>query len=582
MDTHPDTPGTVYYVGGEAAASALLYAGQTNRTCCPAEAAVSAPTSNDLIICTTKHLSARLLGHLYIGRPERTAPGLLFAPSEDDLHSLCKLKADEMATPSPAIGKRVFVYSDKDFSELQRGEDSIIGGNVSSERLLSLVGSRPSVLTIIGHSDGIDLRLSQKQFACTFLDSAPTPSPLLPHCQVVGHCTRFPSWPRVTDAHKAGWIVPTSSLRAEIGIIFGCNVLRLNDGVVDPANSLAARLLRLSGLRVLITLWRREIVLADGAFLNGLINDLCTGHTVGSAVATFNKSALSERYGIKLCIVGDPRFSLPAGQTFARLPVSELPAPTSKSTIAARPSEASAISLLREIIVSTAGQAAYDRSKGLALAEGLRRHTAYNQLHGHDRQGHLRTLDEALLDFLSPAARLDLLYGPFSQLEWVHENAVCASCFDQARLLRRNFLRYRVKARTLIRCANCGDSFDAPDDWNIRLDLSRLDQGLVAITGVSAGALGQSTLVVSESSSAGRMKGPVHQIQRLPDTTASTLVFRLPQQLPSFALCCEVAIVSQLELGGIAFKLRKLPGGRIFTLSNSRVPGSGETLRQMT
>jgi len=110
--------------------------------------------------------------------------------------------------------------------------------------------------------------------------------------------------PSIDDAQRKGWIVPLTALRAEVGIILGCSMLRLRDGVIDPAYGFAAAMLRQADFGVLVTTWRMEII----RDVNSLINDICSGTMVGVAVRAYNTSPMANRLKSQPLLVGGPLF----------------------------------------------------------------------------------------------------------------------------------------------------------------------------------------------------------------------------------------------------------------------------------
>jgi hypothetical protein len=314
-------PGVVWALGAEAVAAAKEYAYFTRRANQQCDNLRELDASScDVIVCATIDLTAPLLYELSRDRAGSGIPGLICARNSSELIEVCRRQARKLDR-LPIIPRRVFVYAGLDFAITERGTDVIIGGAVTPDDLRRVLSSDAAILTICGHSDGIDLRLSFSQIACPFLDSPTHEHPgFLPPCKVLDQCIRFPVRPQIAAASKAGWILPLQILRAEAAIISACHVVRLSDGVIDPAYGLAASLLRQSDCGVIITTWRKELATSDGSHLNPLINDLCSGTSVGMAVGAFNASSAARRADLRLCIIGDPCFAIAPHQSFSQLP----------------------------------------------------------------------------------------------------------------------------------------------------------------------------------------------------------------------------------------------------------------------
>ena len=546
-------PGMVIGIGSEAIAASKLYAHLTGRTyrVCASVKDVSA-SSHDVVICSTKELTAHLMYNLYVDGDSAGSPGLIFAPTEQGLEELCVKQAAKLhmqRTPP----KRVFVHPTLDYQLIERGVDVFLSGMQPLERIMERLSTRASILSIFAHSDGIDLQLASRTYLCPFFEpasrmAAADAERFGPRCQVLGQCTKAPHNPNMLRATNEEWIMPLQILRADIGILIGCSVVRLHDGIIDSSYSLATGILRQADCGTVVTTWRGDFGRPDGAEVNSLINDLCSGTTAGKAVASFNNSQLAIHYGLTLCVLGDPCYSIHPHGAFARLPEPETASLANgrKRSFSPRASESA---LLAEAInLSLQMNPAFDHVQGQALASRLSRMTP-------DGEGDLdpAALDLALLDFLSSAPWLSAFFINFIEVANSTEHSICPACSAPARSCNFLFPMHAVGPRYIIRCASCGDVLDAPCEWRLALNLERIERGLFSVSGIPAGSQIKVCLI--------NLHGLLYQTYSWHTPQVGECEFRLLDNLPPVPLFCRVLIANSLRVGSISFRVRQLPDG---------------------
>jgi hypothetical protein len=504
------------------------------------------------------------MNRLYVEGDHGGVPGLLCAPSPAELEEVCRRQAAKLVRPAVQTPRRVFLYPTMDFDHIRRGTDLIIGGNHSSAGVLAALSAGAAVLAISTHSDGIDVTLSSRQFGCPFLTPSTMPEPL-PQCQVVGRCTRFPAWPTIMDAQKSGRIVPLSGIRADICILLSCSILRLPDGIINPGHALAAALLQQADLGVLVTTWRRERLIQDGACLNGMINALCSGEAVGSVVRSFNDSSLAGELGIKLCVIGDPRFRVHIAATFNQLPEAR-----GTSPIAVRPSSTATrqsngeITLLRSAIEQTIRtKSVFDMAKARLLLRGLEQ-LANPSLPGHPIAWNVANLDSVLLDFLCAAPQLHSFFSGLGKEEEIDERDVCPCCLEPARGSMLTFPTHGAEPRRLVRCAVCADSLNVPRGWQFALDLGQFGNRMIALSGVPQGAQARVSFVAL-ADSIGPMRSRIFETHLVDPSQRRQLTYRIPDQLPPVPLYCRILVAHRLKIGLISFKIRQLSDGTLIS-----------------
>src|SRR5205807_9836657 len=65
------------------------------------------------------------------------------------------------------------------------------------------------------------------------------------------------------------------------------------------------------------------------------------------------------------------------------------------------------------------------------------------------------------------------------------EDGICPSCLSPARLHWRTFSDYQVRPWRIVSCARCEDSI-MPESWQVSLDLSRVAETYVCVSGFPA------------------------------------------------------------------------------------------------
>lgn len=552
-------PGRVFALGEKVATPAKLYARLTGRPyrICGTIAGLEAH-QNDVIVCTTDELTPHLMERLYVDEQSAGLPGLIFAATPALLEDVCKRQISKLISGIKVNPQRIFIYPMLNFSSFSRGLDTFISGQEAARDLLPKLASGASILSIVGHSDGISLDISHRSVLCPFVSSPAAEGELRPTCQVMGRCTKFPIQPSMAEAQAASWILSLHTLRAEIGVISTCAAVRLRDGVIDPAYGLAASLLSQAAFGAIITTWRKEPGTDDGSHLNSLINDLSGGAMVGVATALLNRSAFCARSGIKFCVVGDPCFALANAPDYAQLPeVSEdaskqaesahsLPSSTSKQR------ERSGVDLLGDAILwSLKTNSAYDTCKGKSLAAELTASTNYgNPGCSTDAQSHI---GDHLLEFLSPFPWLPGFFQRFCEIEKITEGVDCPVCFAPARVFRLTFPGYSARVREVTSCSSCGDTRDMPSIWRIGLDLTELEEGLVSVAGIPIESQSMICMV--------NLWGSLYRAYPTNISRESSFSFRLPADLPPVPMFCRILFAHELDLGALSFKVRQMPDG---------------------
>lgn len=567
-------PGCVHSLG-EAESAGRLYADLTGRphvSCTSIEYALS---SHDVVVCLAAELTPNLMNFLYAKSTSIGAPGLICAATTSELETVCRHQVARLARKRRETPKRIFLFPNQDFRQIRNGTDTFVSGSLSTGELLGLVSSDADILFIYTRGDGVDFALSSRHFVCPFLPGAPQPNSLVPACQYLGRCTRFPARPPISAARDAGWLVPLSALRAEIAIIEACRIAKLRDGIVGTDYGLMATLPLQADFGVLLTTWREGFgLIPDQSTFQSLfrdfIEDLSAGAMAGAAVHRFNRSDVVAMFGLNLCVIGDPCFRLVANGSFTALPKSaqgsESAALRSPAPRPGMQSDNPEAALLHDAVVQTMRYDPHcDPLKGEVLA---RRLAACKQAApAPSTVSDPNSLDLAFLEFLETASFFDSFRktsvsesGLSFTVEDVAENAVCPSCHSIAQSFSMRFPNYGARAWRIFQCACC-DKAVIPDDWHLSLDLARIEDGILALSGLPSDA----EILLSLRGEYPLQDMLHHRRHVKTSSEERPAVFELPTGLPLIPLRCRLLIARQLEFACIQFGLRLLQDGKLST-----------------
>jgi hypothetical protein len=555
-------PGIVYGLGQEVDGPTRLYASLTGRQyrLCRTIKEIQA-SRNDVVVCKNSDITSNFMHQLYVQSGDG-APGLITASTLRILEDVCRKQAAKFARPHAQNPKRVFLQSTGDFTSYEKDGDHYIGGMERKEALLSALSMNASLLLVDAHSDGIDLNLNYRHFLCPLLDPIDSQDPLTPTCEILGQCTQFPSYPKIAHAERAGWLLPLRVLRAGIGVISACNVVRVRDDYVGPSYNLGLSLLHRGDFGAIVTTWRREMSGPGGSHLNGLINDLSAGEKVGVAVGTFNRSTAAIRLGsVKLCVLGDPCFSIPPNGSYVPLPLPEDPSlavweEEKRGAYGASPTKAE-VALLKTATLNALNiNTRLDPVKGRELLAALDALDLKSDREASPADFEIASC--AALDFLAPSPFLGNYYlYPFSGMDQLSETVTCPMCLGKAKGFRLTFPTHNAQPRNGVRCPACGDCSLTPVGWHLQADLSRVREGRFVISGFPAGTHLRAYLINVDGS-----------LYRALDVDPSNPWFCFPK-LPTIPLYCQVLMISSLQIGSVGFKFRPLSDGRFQTLASA-------------
>jgi hypothetical protein len=258
----------------------------------------------DILVTTWSSITYSVLDWLYSTK-RRAAPGIICAgnPSELRRHVILAAVSSGLSPPDHGL-TWTGVSPTCEFDTHSRGSLRIFGKAASAQAVRAAMGAGAGVLVVNSHGDGVDVFLGQSLALCP-LDRRQTAADRLraPSCCVRDICHRY-SQPteRVTGTDL---VMSPDDVQARVALFDVCYGVLVADSIMDPRWALGPRLVANGGIGAFVTTW--ELVLLEPSKLEGLVEDLQRGATIGSAVGRFNRSVASRRTNTRLCVFGDPR-----------------------------------------------------------------------------------------------------------------------------------------------------------------------------------------------------------------------------------------------------------------------------------
>jgi hypothetical protein len=205
--------------------------------------------------------------------------------------------------------------------------DRISDSDASPEVVRSILRGPSSVLGFLGHSDGVDARLSNRATLCARVESGTVDLHLRPaNCDTTGYCHRR-HIARV-DALASGALLSPSVIAARVVLMMSCYVVNPIDCSVHPAHGLMAQLMQNAAVGAVVAPW--EVAFPYLEELLEFAEPLLRGHSIGEALAGFYRSSLGTRRACnRYLLFGDPAIRAVSPGVAARLDDARRLAPTS-------------------------------------------------------------------------------------------------------------------------------------------------------------------------------------------------------------------------------------------------------------
>jgi hypothetical protein len=369
--------------------------------------------------------------------------------------------------------RRVDVYPDVPMGSVQTAALHVHGRGATLEACMASMGAGAGVLTLAGHSGGIDAPLPSNGLLCTMdrmgegWDATRAPT-----CAMSGICVMRQA--PIGEVWASGAPVPPERVRARVFLFNACWGLRSPVGLIEWRWSLCQRLLQGAQVGAIVTSW--SIIRTGPAGVHALITAIASGQTLGEAVAAHNNGVPGWERAL-LCILGDPRMRLPAPAAaldYPAMPTRQPPPPPLFS--------ATANATFLRACLAAATPAGPAPAATVPLVEALQRYevAAYGHTRGESLRAELRT---AVRDhFLAAPVSLFQLWSDMSHAcERADDDPRCAGC---GRLTQTHLHSLRIPSaprRRVSVCPSCGHVEDAPEHSTLALDVG--EPGTIRLAG---------------------------------------------------------------------------------------------------
>lgn len=180
----------------------------------------------------------------------------------------------------------------------------IVGAHATEEELNTCLGADTDILTILSHSDGIDVDLG-RSVLCSVKGRTLSRSVQPPTCLMRSYCHRV--FQPVNAALSSGRLIETSRLRARVVILMTCFATPMFKAPIDVEWSLLAAIMEGSGVEAVIA--AQGSIFPRVQDMELLLELLQAGCSTGEALRRFEET--SEQTGIpKLRLFGHPDLRL--------------------------------------------------------------------------------------------------------------------------------------------------------------------------------------------------------------------------------------------------------------------------------
>ena len=339
--------------------------------------------------------------------------------------------------------------------------DQITGPGSDSLTIQQILNGPSSILGFVGHSDGVDARLSKNSTLCARVQCKSVDLNNRPaNCDVTGYChrqhlTRF-------DALSTGRLIAPSSISARVVLMMSCYVARPSDCSVHPVHGLMSQLLQNPYVGAVVAPW--EVAFPSVPELLEISSLLIDGHNLRKTLANYYHSSQGALNGCnRYLLFGDPSIRVKSINGLAKSF-----SPKQHSITTSR-SDKNRVSLpvstngwLRARLERISRKPIRNSDGALRVSEQMLRQ-AFQSLELIESKGSSARLNELVLQAI-------LNFEGSSFVHWFEEAiglpkhlnqpTFCFGCGERGRLLR---LETRFGARWMACCTQC-DSFyaDAP------------------------------------------------------------------------------------------------------------------------
>jgi len=468
--------GTVIALGHDVAEEAKLYAHLTLRECVVASNLRDLPRMMpaSVVVTTEEMVTEKLLQTLYEELSQTSLLGLIYAPTLRQLRQQVLVRSAAAylclngLASSPQV-QRVDVLVGTDIGYAVSQQWQILGNEASAAEIREALSTGAGVLSLVSHSDGVNSPLSNGSVLCA-VDGAPPEAPVsgAPACVVTGTCYRRRE--PISIALASGALVSPSVIQARILVADICWGLLPPLDVIHPAWGLGRRFLENPSIGAFITCW--EIIRTSPHLIAPIADAIANGKPVGESLSEQLSSARWKKFGRRMCLIGDPRVSVP--KPLSPLTLASVLRPLLQKERAAK---AGAVEFLRAYITlarRNVGGTYEDRSETVLTALSAYQEALWTGASiesAPDAPG--PRLREAFMSFV--LGRFSVAYPIWQQFadDWVVlEPRRCYGCQRWAVVTEFRLCILGASARRVTNCQSCGTIEDVPAETDVTFSVS--------------------------------------------------------------------------------------------------------------
>jgi hypothetical protein len=393
--------------------------------------------------------------------------GLICAATLSELTSEVLFRATTIhGQPSPAYSQiDISSFLEAGSQELGAGR-LLVGGKATPAEVSKAVAHGAGVLTINGHSDGIDVQLGAGAWACPIQDPDYSGEPdAPPRCVQTHHCHRHDV--PLSDLERMPTVDPRS-INARVLLWMSCH------GVIPPNPVLGARwalvrqLQRLRQTGAIVTTTGASFIFPHEV-LDDLARPIASGESVGQVLGRLSASSANRGFARELILFGDPAVrAMPQGSPAH-------PRVVSRNLSSKPPPSADChIGFLKVITQSCIGESEDCRlARERAYLAATRFDQALKQRTADDSHG--EATRRAILEYLPQMPSvLAYLVDYTSMYEVTFEGeTLCSACGRSGHsYLARGGFDNEIPRR-VITCRVCSLAGDSPADLRLGLKITR-------------------------------------------------------------------------------------------------------------
>ena len=463
----------------------LLYAHLTRRNFRYAESIeeITKGKAPAIVIVDPQLLDADLLELLYKPSAGTTVPGIIFSEDPKELRKQVLIRTAAAQLSGKIESDRIDLHPILDFGQRTKPGYQLLGGTTDPKEIRTALASGAGLLLVSTHSDGIDAKMGKDLTLCP-MDVVQTNSNLFfsPVCFATQFCHRHTM--SMQEFLRSDHFLSPEDIAAQIFILNGCQGLLLRSSLIDLNWSFAKRFSNSSSLGAIVTTWETVISIPNQTIF--LAQNILNGMPVGKAVAIFNKSPEAKIFGRnRMCLLGDPRVTLPAKSGKSGLP------DRSKTS----PKVEDKTNILKLLGKNKAAQAEFfDICFSLLLKQSTYEDELFSvkdvlaKMRLYQKAVKLKSpkseidshLDEMLTAILNHLNKFTQSYstwlGLVNKFSTYTSAEKCEVCSQRLSITKVTLKFFSIFHRKLVMCPNCGIIKDSP--FSMKLDLVLIGRNL--------------------------------------------------------------------------------------------------------